>query len=161
MNIKKMFLCAVILFASVVSLQAQIKTGKQLAKELAEQVQKISVEQLKEQMNSGKTFFLIDIRTQKEYEAGHIDGATWIPRGKLEFSLPELTSQTDAVIVLYCRSGSRSTLANFSLKQMGYTHVSDLDGGFSGWLKAGMPAFNMHGEFSLLNAEKKESSWHQ
>lgn len=156
---KRMFLFLVFV-GMAVSMQAQVKPGKQLVKEFASQVNRITAVELKEKMTSGKPFFLIDIRTEKEFEAGHLDGAKWIPRGKLEFSLPELTDDSESVIILYCRSGARSTLANWTLIQMGYRNVFDLEGGFQAWTGAGFSAFTMHGEFSLLNAAKKENSWH-
>lgn len=90
----------------------------------------------------GTSFTLIDIRTEAEYDAGFIPGAFLIQRGVLESRLEKdavwenfnhkKPEKTDTLI-LYCRSGSRSALAAKTLKQLGYTNVLSLDGGWSGW----------------------------
>ena len=90
----------------------------------------------------GTEFILIDIRTEGEFDAGFIPGALLIQRGVLESRLEkdavweafnhEKPKKTDTLI-LYCRSGSRSALAALTLKQLGYTNVLSLDGGWSGW----------------------------
>ncbi len=79
---------------------------------------------------------LIDVRTTKEYEEGHADGALHIPYDQLEQSLSLIESQTkgnkDAPIVLYCRSGNRSGIGKKTLQKMGYTNVM-IHGGLDSW----------------------------
>lgn len=82
---------------------------------------------------------LIDVREPAEWEAGHIVGATPLPRGVLEGKIEDLASDPDQPIVLYCASGGRSALAADSLQRMGYRNVLSLAGGFKAWQEAGYP----------------------
>lgn len=84
---------------------------------------------------------LIDVREADEFTAGHIPGATHIPRGLLEFSLssaPEYDSRA-LKIVLYCKASGRAALAACAMQEMGYTDVQSISGGFDAWAAAGKP----------------------
>lgn len=76
---------------------------------------------------------LIDVREQDEFRAGHLPGARGIGRGVLEYHIADEVPDTDREIVLYCRGGNRSALAADSLREMGYTHVHSMIGGFRAW----------------------------
>jgi len=81
---------------------------------------------------------IIDTREESEYAAGHIEGALLLPRGVLEFKIgatPELADKAKTVLI-YCRTGGRSALAAQTLKQLGYTHVLSMAGGFEAWKNA-------------------------
>jgi len=80
--------------------------------------------------------YLLDVREDDEWQAGHIDGAQHIPLGQLAGRIAELP--TGRSIVAVCRSGSRSATAVRGLRQMGYT-AENLDGGVTAWSKAGLP----------------------
>jgi sulfur-carrier protein adenylyltransferase/sulfurtransferase len=82
---------------------------------------------------------LIDVREQDEYRAGHLPGAIGCGRGILEYHIAELVPDTGKEIVLYCRGGMRSALAADSLRQMGYTRVESMSGGFREWSQKGLP----------------------
>lgn len=75
---------------------------------------------------------LLDVRTVKEFEGGHLDGATNIPVQELEAKLATLPAKKDQPIVVYCHSGRRSASAVEMLKKAGYTRVQDL-GAMSNW----------------------------
>ena len=49
-------------------------------------------------------------------------------------------------VIVYCRSGTRGALAALTLKTLGYEHVANLDGGFSAWKEAGLPADEHHAD---------------
>jgi rhodanese-related sulfurtransferase len=90
---------------------------------------------------------LIDIREPDELlKSGKIKGAVNAPRGMLEFyadaSLPYHKPEFDKEkrLILYCASSGRSALAVKTLKEMGYTNVAHIDGGFKAWKEAGLPA---------------------
>ncbi len=100
---------------------------------------------------------LIDVRTEREFQAGHLRGARWIPRGKLEFSLGNGEERVDREIILYCRTDARSALAAQSLQAMGFTRVSSLKGGFKQWVLEGRSVYNQHGEIRVLEFEAGES----
>ena len=100
---------------------------------------------------------LVDIRTEDEFKAGHIEGAVWIPRGFIEFRLRKLTTDPDANVVLYCKNGGRSALAVVAMMDMGYKNIHALKGGFQEWVETKKPIFNIHGAFTLeSNSFQKE-----
>ncbi|WP_017472297.1 rhodanese-like domain-containing protein [Amphibacillus jilinensis] len=74
---------------------------------------------------------LIDVREQKEYDAGHIWGARNIPVTQLKQRQKEL--RKDMPLYLYCQSGSRSSRAAWLLYKNGYKELYDLKGGFKQW----------------------------
>ncbi len=82
---------------------------------------------------------VIDVREQDEYVQGYIPGARWIPRGYLELRIEEAVPDRDHEVVVYCAGGTRSALAARSLRELGYTHVKSLAGGFTAWKRAGYP----------------------
>jgi phage shock protein E len=79
---------------------------------------------------------LLDVRSQGEFDSGHVEGATLVPVDELESRLAEIETATGGdktkPIVVYCRSGRRSAAAKQALLAAGYTQVSDL-GGMSNW----------------------------
>src|SRR3974390_1006661 len=89
---------------------------------------------------------LVDLRERDELvRDGMIDGAIHVPRGLLEFVAdpshpyhnPKLSPA--ARVILHCASGGRSALAASTLKEMGYSSVAHLDGGFTAWKVQGHP----------------------
>ena len=68
---------------------------------------------------------VIDVRTPDEFANGHIDGAINIPFDQTAQRLNDLPSDKTAPIVLYCRSGRRSSVAARTLAQHGYTNILD------------------------------------
>jgi molybdopterin/thiamine biosynthesis adenylyltransferase/rhodanese-related sulfurtransferase len=80
---------------------------------------------------------VIDIREESEYVQGYIPGARWIPRGFLEMRIEDAVPERDAPVVLYCAGGVRSAMAARSLRELGYTNVSSMAGGFTAWKRSG------------------------
>ena len=136
--------------------QAQIKTPAQILEQINTKITRNNVEELKNKMNSEHQFILIDVRTEKEYLAGHIENATWIPRGFLEFKIQKIFSDPETEIILYCKRGSRSALSTYTLMEMGYKNVLNLEGGFEEWVNKGNSIFNLHGELEVINFEMQE-----
>jgi phage shock protein E len=83
--------------------------------------------------------FILDVRTQNEFAAGHVPGAINIPHTELEARLAELNDHQDDTIIVYCRSGKRAGMAEEKLQQNGFTKISDLNGHMLGWEKDGHP----------------------
>lgn len=76
---------------------------------------------------------LVDVRTQEEYDAGHIDGAYLLPVNSIdEDTAGEVISSKDSIVIVYCRSGARSSEAADKLKNLGYTNIYDL-GSINNW----------------------------
>ena len=80
---------------------------------------------------------LVDVRRPGEVELGRIKGALSIPLTELVTRADEL--DRDRPIVAYCEGGYRSSIAASTLQAEGFTDVSDLLGGFTGWVAAGLP----------------------
>ena len=88
---------------------------------------------------------ILDVRTSGEFSEGHIAGAkriTWTDRDFETRSLKEL-DRTEPVLV-YCRSGARSSAAAKKLGSLGFTRVRNLEGGTLAWKKAGLPLTQAH-----------------
>lgn len=79
-----------------------------------------------------KEALIVDVRTQEEYDAGHVDNALLIPLDTIGQEPPEQISDLDTAIILYCRSGNRSSQALQLLEQIGYSEVYDL-GSINNW----------------------------
>lgn len=80
---------------------------------------------------------ILDVRTPKEYHAGHIEGAKLIPLQQLEERIGELSGFREGDILIYCRSGNRSTVAAEILIRNGFKKTHHLKSGVIGWQKAG------------------------
>jgi rhodanese-related sulfurtransferase len=80
--------------------------------------------------------YLLDVREQDEWDAGHVDGSQHIPIGELLGRLNEVPADREVIVV--CRVGSRSAQVTAYLGQQGYDTVN-LDGGLEAWVDAGRP----------------------
>lgn len=98
-----------------------------------------SVQDLKARLDAGEAPVLVDVREVDEYQQGYIPGARYIPRTYLEMRIETEARDKNAPVVLYCASGNRSLWAAKSLRELGYTNVINLAGGFNGWKNAGFP----------------------
>lgn len=92
----------------------------------------ITPKEVKEMLDNGDSLTLVDVRTAGEYTYSHINGAINIPVESLSDSKPELLPDTNALIIVYCQTGSRSEIAAKKLIALGYTSVYDL-GGIVDW----------------------------
>jgi molybdopterin/thiamine biosynthesis adenylyltransferase/rhodanese-related sulfurtransferase len=83
-------------------------------------------------------FTLLDVREPEEYEQGAVPGAVHLPRGNLEFSIEGRIPDKNAPIAVYCAGGVRSAFAAKTLKELGYTDVVSIIGGFNKWKDEGL-----------------------
>jgi len=83
-------------------------------------------------MDENPDAVVLDVRTQSEYDAGHIEGAVLLPNEKIGTELPKELPELDAEILIYCRSGNRSAQAAKKLAGLGYTNIFDF-GGIIDW----------------------------
>ena len=102
-------------------------------------VRETTVAQVKEKMDRGENFHLIDVREDNEWQKSHLPRAIHMGRGILERDIEVTIPDPSAEIILYCGGGFRSALAADNLQKMGYTNVISMDGGFTGWSNAGYP----------------------
>lgn len=80
-------------------------------------------------------YFLLDVREDPEWQAGHIDEAVHIPMGQLNARIDEIPR--DQPIVAICRSGNRSQAVTDALNRAGFT-AHNLEGGMYAWEAAGL-----------------------
>lgn len=91
----------------------------------------LTAEEARARLDEGEDVILLDVRTQEEYDAGHIPGAVCLPNEDITEDL-FLPYDKEAEILVYCRSGRRSALAAEKLAKMGYGNVADF-GGILDW----------------------------
>jgi rhodanese-related sulfurtransferase len=88
----------------------------------------ITVEELKQRIESGDKINLIDVREDYEYEADNIGGQL-IPLGDLPHRLGEIEHLKEEEILVHCRSGKRSETAQRYMQSQGFTNVRNVIGG--------------------------------
>lgn len=96
---------------------------------------------------------LLDVRTEREFNLGHIPGATWMARGVVEFRMAETVRDADAEIIVYCSTGNRAALVKKALESQGYRNVSAHEG-FDTWAEAQRPVQNTYGTFELIERKR-------
>jgi rhodanese-related sulfurtransferase len=83
---------------------------------------------------------IIDVRTQAEWDKdGYIEGATLIPFSDFLTNLDKLPADKAAPVLVYCAGGHRGSMAMLALRLLGYTDVTNLNGGLGAWKAAGLP----------------------
>ena len=90
-------------------------------------------------MESQSDYIILDVRTQAEYDQGHIPGAVCIPNETIgDGDLPALPDKAQLILV-YCRSGNRSKQAAQKLADAGYTNIVEF-GGILSWTGETVPS---------------------
>lgn len=105
----------------------------------AQKPTQVSPEEFAKGLAADSTAVLLDVRTSKEFKAGHIKGAVeldWLNPEGFKAGLAKLSEKP--VYYVYCRSGKRSAAAAAKMRAEGF-RVVDLQGGFLGWQQAGYP----------------------
>ena len=92
---------------------------------------KITAEEAKQMMDEGNAT-VVDVRTAEEYAAGHIPGSILVPGEAIGDTKPVELPDTEAVLLVHCRTGIRSKRASDQLVELGYKHVYDF-GGIVDW----------------------------
>ncbi len=100
----------------------------------------ISAQEANSMINNSTSYpnlVILDVRSQGEYDAGHLCNATLVPLDELESRISELLPYNNTEIIVYCASGGRSAQASQILVNQGFTKIFNLQGGISGWISAG------------------------
>ena len=155
MRILQVFIILLIALSST-NAWSEIRSKQEISSEAKSKAPHITSQQLSDFLSNDEDIILLDIRTEDEYQAGHIQGAQWFPRGKLEYYVQDLIKDPESRVVLYCRTGGRSALATLTMHDMGYINVVDLNGGFKEWVAEGNTFYNLHGENRVVTYQKKE-----
>ncbi len=99
---------------------------------------KITNSQATKIINKGKTA-IIDIRDQKQYQAGHILNAVHVPLASLQERIPKLEKFKGQPIIIVDEAGKESDKAASILKKEGFSQINVLRGGMTGWVGEGLP----------------------
>lgn len=83
--------------------------------------------------------YILDVRTQQEYEQIHIEGTHLIPIRQLQARMSELESKKHEDILVYCATGNRSTVASRIMVNSGFKRIYNLRYGINDWAKKGHP----------------------
>ena len=139
MKKNKKWLFAVIaagVLTAALSACGQDKTGQdtKAAQEdtVKAEYKKITAEEAKERMDKDDKVVILDVRSEEEYQEGHVPGAIVIPNETISSEPLEELPDVDQEILVYCRSGNRSAQAAKKLAEAGYTQVYDF-GGIIDW----------------------------
>ena len=100
-------------------------------------IAQITVDELKPRLQS-HNLQVLDVRREPEWDAGHIESATWWPLDNFRVSSPEMNH--DAPIAVHCKGGYRSMIASSLLQRAGFKQVINIVGGFDAWQQAKLPA---------------------
>ena len=95
----------------------------------------ITVQEAAQQFADGA--FLLDVRTQEEWNQSHVEGAVLIPLDQLAARSAELPADRDVLII--CRSGNRSGQARDLLRNAGFDRTTSIGGGINAWIAKGLP----------------------
>ena len=109
----------------------------QLVEETRGKIQETSIQKIKQKLDGGDPFFLVDVREESEWAKGHLPRAIHLGKGIIERDIEETIPDTEAEIALYCGGGYRSALAAENLQRMGYKNVLSIAGGIRAWREGG------------------------
>ena len=138
------------------NMDSKIKSKQQVFTEISKDTPQLSPKDLKNIMNSKQEFILVDVRTEREHDAGYITGSIWLPRGFIEVKIQKACTNPDTVIVVYCSLGGISLLAVKSLQELGYKNVFSIAGGMKAWVAEEYTLYNLCGEIKIVNLMKKD-----
>jgi len=106
--------------------------------ELKKRVKEATPQQVAELLKAGD-IQLGDVREKNEWDEGHLPGAVHVPKSYLEQWAEDRLPEKDKPTILYCAGGVRSAMAADTLRQLGYTNVISMAGGFNRWKDSGFP----------------------
>lgn len=104
-------------------------------------MKEVSVQELKEKMDNGEDFQLIDVREDFEYETSNLGGLL-IPLGGILIETDKV--EKDKPVIVMCRSGKRSAAAIMQLEQRGFTNLYNLQGGILAWAQDIDPTISVY-----------------
>src|SRR3989440_9650133 len=116
-----------------------MKTLKEMLAEARQVVPEEGPAELQRRLASGEKLVVIDVRDPDEYRDGHLEAATNISRGFLEFRVGTAVTDPSTPIVLYCQTGLRSVLAAKAPKELGYQNAIQPQRGFQKCAQSVLP----------------------
>ncbi|MGF1581540.1 MAG: rhodanese-like domain-containing protein [Gemmataceae bacterium] len=114
--------------------------------DLVRMVKRITAQALANRLHSQESLPVVDVRSEKEWQAGHIVGSSNIPLNHLRQRSQEISVEKSFVV--HCQSGYRSAIAVSVLEQKGFSNMLDLVGGFQAWEASKLPTTSLATEIS-------------
>jgi len=102
-------------------------------------IKETNVDEVKQRIDRGDKFMLVDVREESEFAKDHLPGAIHLSKGVIERDIEARVPDLNTPLILYCGGGFRSALAADNLHKMGYTNVISMDGGVRGWREKNYP----------------------
>jgi len=102
-------------------------------------IKEIGIDEVKEKLDNGDKFALVDVREESEFAKDHLPGALHLGKGIIERDIETRVPDLNTPTILYCGGGFRSALAADNLQKMGYKNVLSMDGGIRGWREKNYP----------------------
>lgn len=173
--IKRITFCSVVLAMCLslpaMSFSTDLKSGEKiLLEEFRSQIPKDKIKKIDElyakwqEVQAGKSEALIlDIRTEAEFDAGHIIGSSNIDSGHA-YGLPKKIKDPNTEIWVFCRTKHRASYFVGMLYKYGYTNIYLAEGGVKAWSEKGYPLVNKYlGEITVAKYHKKfkEDFWYR
>lgn len=155
---KKMMMRSFVLAVSMLMVAGAGQAGEPMTAEAVARAAKEGVtfvgnDYLTARKAANPELLLLDIRTEREFNLGHIPGASLMPRGVVEFRMAETVREADVEIIVYCSTGARAALVKKALIEQGYHNVSAHEG-FDTWAEASQPVQNTYGTFELIERKR-------
>jgi rhodanese-related sulfurtransferase len=102
-------------------------------------VKETTVDEVKQKLDDGEKFLLVDVREESEFAKDHLPGAIHLGKGVIERDIETRVPDEKTPMILYCGGGFRSAMAAENLQKMGYTNVLSMDGGVREWREKKYP----------------------
>ena len=99
----------------------------------------VKPQELLSAMKTDPKLLVLDVRTPKEYDSGHVPGAINVPYDQLPNRLAEVRDRAPDRVVVYCETGGRAAKAEKTLQDAGVQNVQHLEGDMRGWRKQKLP----------------------
>ena len=102
-------------------------------------VKETTTDEVKQKLDHGEKFLLVDVREESEFAKDHLPGAIHLGKGVIERDIEARVPDVKTPMVLYCGGGFRSAMAADNLQKMGYANVLSMDGGVREWRDKSYP----------------------
>ncbi len=147
----------IIALSSTTALMAGFANTDKLLVAAKKEAGEMTPSTLKKMLDKEEAVIVLDVRESEQRSEGEIyaDESYAITRGNLEFEIGNKIKDKNAIIVTYCRGGSRGALAAQQLRHLGYKNATNLKDGLKGWAKAGYPVETGLGSVVLSKEENE------
>jgi sulfur-carrier protein adenylyltransferase/sulfurtransferase len=132
------------------------KSYQDLLREARSQIPELTPPEV-DALRQGAKATLVDVREASEWDQGHVPGSVHISKSYIEQQIEAAVPDRDARVVTYCAGGVRSLFAAQTLRDMGYTNVASMSGGFQQWKSQGL---EWTAPVTLTNEQKQRYSRH-